>query len=192
MDEPNWLKDIRGQLPHMLKAVQECQEPFRHAYFEALVGKALSTAIAPVSEATPKGAPPSIAGHGRFGNFLARAALEIGDVARVIDLTSGEIIAGQLGSNKSDVQRKLAALISLHELQGGGRLVVPKERLKTECERFGAYDVNNFSAIMKKTLHKGSKVFLERENAWEVSAPGEEYVSETLRSMIHEQKAEKK
>lgn len=191
MDEPHWLKDIRGQLPQIMKAVQECQEPFKQAYFEALVHKALSSAFTSVSDAAPNGAPPAIAGHGRFGNFLARATLEIGDVARVIDVASGEIIAGQLGSNKSDVQRKLAALISLHELQGGGRLVVPKERLKTECERFGAYDVNNFSAYMKKTLHKGSKVFLERENAWEVSVPGEEYVSDTLRSMIHEKTAEK-
>ena len=187
---PEWLNSVRDNLPYLQEIAKECEEPFRVKCFEILLAHSLQMSegnlgLARIAERQAGSVTQEVGAHARYENFLRQRNLTHESMKRLIDFESGEILVAGLGVKKAEVQRKLASLVSVFSLAKSGELAVPWNDLKRVCERAGVYDPGNFAAYMKNARYRNSVVFVEEQNGWKVTTPGEGFVSDTINELLH-------
>jgi|Deesub1362A_J573_1020465.scaffolds.fasta_scaffold05757_2 ribosomal protein S18 len=185
MTRPQWLEEIASLLPDISELAKQCEEPFREKCFELLLTHALKEITTrETSKRTESSEKSQAQFTQKYQKFLQQYNINHDEIRRLIDFDSGEILARNLGKSKAEKQRKLAALIALYHCFIEGELYVPKDELKRHCEQSNVYDVTNFSKYMRNAKHNDSKVFIQHDNGWKVSAPGEEFIVKTIKDLL--------
>ncbi len=182
---PEWLTSIEELLPDIVTAAKQCEELFQQKCFELLLMRALGGASNGHLPSRSQGrqTPALVEDNRKIGNFLERSGLDPNRIADLIDFDTGAILVSDLGKNKAERQRKIAALIALRSMLAGGEFKVPKDKLIEQCKHFDAYDPKNFASNMKTTVHNDARVFVQDQDGWKVSGPGESFIVATVKGL---------
>jgi hypothetical protein len=180
---------IENEVKEIVKVCETCPETYRLKCFEILMmGFTNSGASGSIETPKPKNLVKALVPQTKVGTefvtFLKGINLSIEEISQVVDLESGNILTRNFPSDKATIQRQIAALIAICHVYKEGDPVVPKEELKNWCNKFGALDTGNFTAIMKNAKHGTTAIFVETENGWKVTAPCYPYLAKTVKEFI--------
>jgi hypothetical protein len=176
-DQP-WLPEgIERDVQRILELVKGLPERFQERSFGILLSHLLN---ARATRSTTKSSMRYGAGFPRYQNFITQHRIDEGDLALLLDFESGAVLVRDLGKQKADKQRKLAALVALRHCAITGDFDIPKEELIENCRTFDAYDSANFVRNMRTATFDGSRIFLENDGDWKLSAPGESFLADIV------------
>lgn len=193
MEEPTWLKTFNELRPLIEQAADSCSENYRTKCFEVLSlravfgvslfpakGEAILSESKDLPRESARGASP------RASTFMGQFQVRPEQVWSIIDQTSGEILIAKLATTGAEIQRRLAALLSLRNLLIGGDFSVSNESLVQACTRFGVYDASNFTKVMNRSVEDGVKVFQKEGDSWQVTRIGERFVARVVNEALRE------
>lgn len=177
-----WVADLRVIVSEIETLAKTFDEKFQVACFEILLSHSLENGRVALGEDIIRNGDAT--SNSVEGSTLKKLGVTREELARLIDLDSGEILITKLGKTKRERQRMIALLISAHHYATHGKFSIPKAELIEKCKHFDAYDPTNFSKPMKGTSAGGIRVFVPENGDWKVSGPGETVVAETVKELI--------
>ena len=186
--KPGWLVRIGELRPSLIEEAEKCSPRFQERYFALLVERALRDDSPPIltpaaSFEHPQEKKRGVQEFPKFRAFLDRTGLELIDVGQMVELESGDVLVSNLGASNSEIQRSLAALLALRGAATEGSFRFSKSLLREQCQNFGVYDTNNFTAYMKKAEFGGARLFLEKGETWELTSPGLAFLETIVRRL---------
>jgi hypothetical protein len=183
--EMPWLDNVVSLLPKIQSIAKSCDERFQDRCFDVL----LAWVVDDLHVGAPKEEPsagkvetrPSGLVSGKLQQFMDRYKLSEESIGRIVDLTSGEIIAGKLPATTiKEKQQLVAGMIGLSHLVVEGKMVVLKDEFKEVCKKYSADDPGNMHVNLRTAEIEGSKVFNQDENGWTITVPGEKFVADAV------------
>ncbi len=186
MAATGWLASVETLIPEVQRLAKTCDERFQAIAFQLLLERVLKEFASPrLSEEHHPGNGDGTArvAHGT-GASLSRLGMAKGDLGRLVDLETGEILVTRLGKTKSERQRKIAMLVAAFHYATEGKFRVPRTELMERCKHFDAYDSSNFTKPMKGTEAGGIRLFVEDKDDWKISGPGESFVASTIKGLL--------
>lgn len=188
--ETEWmdrLKDSFEPIERLLRTLPEGLKKHEQIVFERLFEAALQDARGALPRAPPAGVPalPRVApGVENFRRFVSDYGFTMDALANVVDVESGQVLARNLATTKSESERRIAALLALTSAYKTGEFAVTRDQLIDACKLNGAWDSANFASNMAADFN-GSVIFIRDPNGgYKVSRPGEAYIAEVVRSLL--------
>lgn len=179
MTNPQWLDEIERILPSIQKVAESCKNSFQEKCFELLLGYALGS----YDSNTGVGLGTVASTSAKYRHFLEQHGIEPAGLTQLLDFESGEILTRELGRNRAEVQRGIASLIALWHCAQDDEFTIPRDELDRHCTTFDALD-EHLARNLRRTIVDGSRVFIEHEGNWRLSAPGEAYLARVIASLL--------